>query len=115
MTASSRNTATDRHALPPSVAQTADSPAHPPGQGLAESLARLVAPLTDEIVAHVGGRVGRSEISQQVRIALQDLRGSVAFDSLAEMARRLAEHRLGTADGPHPWTGNPPPDPPRRS
>jgi len=59
--------------------------------------ARLRA-LVDILTAELAGRLpwpaDRVEIGESVAAALLDLRGSVAFDSLAEMACRLAEHRL---------------------
>lgn len=53
----------------------------------------VVKALTNELMGRVTG-VRRAEVRAQVVAALRDLRGSVSFESIAEMAVRLAEHRL---------------------
>jgi hypothetical protein len=64
------------------------------GQSLDRKFAAIADSLADELAARLDGCVGRAVIRAQVGTALEDLRGSVSFDSLAEMAVRLAEHRL---------------------
>jgi hypothetical protein len=61
----------------------------------------VVKALTDELMGRVAG-ARRAEVRAQVVAALRDLRGSVSFESIAEMAVRLAEHRLCSMASPDP-------------
>ncbi len=53
--------------------------------------------LTRELVHTLGGTADRHMIRAQLRLALEELRGSVSYESLSEMAVRLARHRLEQA------------------
>jgi hypothetical protein len=64
---------------------------------LEAKFAAVADSLADELAARLPGGIERGDVRTQVCRALEDLRGSVSFDSLAEMAIRLAEHRLSCA------------------
>ena len=49
-----------------------------------------------ELLPYFAGRVGRDAVWSVVRQAVEDLRGSVHTEALAEMTFRLARYRLET-------------------
>jgi hypothetical protein len=56
-----------------------------------------------ELATRLAGPADRAAITQQVSVALAELRGSVSPESLPEMAARLVYHRLTGSDlGPRP-------------
>lgn len=50
--------------------------------------------LTGELATTLGGGMDPHAVRSQLRIALEELRGSVSYESLSEMAVRLARHRI---------------------
>jgi len=61
---------------------------------LQRRLSTLAASLTAELASSLAVPVRRSDVKAEVKAALQDLHGSVAFEALPEMACRLAVYRL---------------------
>jgi hypothetical protein len=71
------------------------APARAPTEAtLQHRLSTMAASLTAELASSLAVPVKRSDVKAEVKAALQDLQGSVAFEALPEMACRLAAYRL---------------------
>jgi len=66
----------------------------PSGRPATRELIPIIA--VRELEPYFAGRVGRDAVWSVVRQAVEDLRGSVHTEALAEMTFRLARYRLET-------------------